>query len=52
LKIIDTSDANHILLAQFSGGGVVNSVSSDKLPAWFQDYLPGLVEKIRIKEAT
>ena len=47
MDIIDTSETEHVILATFSKGEVISSVPENNLPAWFNEKLPLLVEKIR-----
>ncbi|HEX9513242.1 MAG TPA: zeta toxin family protein [Puia sp.] len=47
VQIIDTSEAEHVVLAVFEDGKPANAVPSEMLPAWFQTYLSTIVQKIR-----
>jgi predicted ABC-type ATPase len=47
VQIIDTSEAEHIVLAVLEGGKPVTAVLSDMLPFWFQRFLPSIMQKIR-----
>lgn len=50
LKIVDTSAAEHHVLAVFANGEVVNSIPPDQLPRWFIEGLPTLYQKILQQE--
>lgn len=47
LKIIDTSDLNHIPLASISLGIKEFAVSYDKLPWWFIRYMPDIASLLK-----
>lgn len=46
LQIIDTSEANHKILASFLNGEAFSTVRPADLPDWFTNFLPGLAQKI------
>jgi predicted ABC-type ATPase len=50
VQIIDTSEAEHRVLAVFNNGEPSLALPSDILPVWFRDYLPTLAQKIRDNE--
>lgn len=50
LKIIDTSEAEHITLAVFKNGKPVSSLSLNELPEWFTNGLPALNKALFEKE--
>ena len=47
VQIIDTSEAEHIVLAVLEEGKPANAVPAEILPSWFQQYLPSITQKIR-----
>jgi hypothetical protein len=47
VQIIDTSEAEHVVLAVLEEGKPANAVPSEMLPQWFQHYLPSITQKIR-----
>lgn len=51
VQIIDTSEAEHQVLAVLQEGIPVSAIASELLPAWFQTNLPVIVNKIRELEA-
>jgi predicted ABC-type ATPase len=50
LQIVDTSEAEHQVLAIINEGEPVHAVPADILPYWFQSQLPAITQKIRDKE--
>jgi len=46
LVIVDTSEANHAVLAMYNNGLVTASVKAPQLPAWFTEFLPNLAKQI------
>jgi hypothetical protein len=50
IQIIDTSEAEHLVLAVLIDGKPANAVPSEMLPPWFQHYLPSITQKIRAGE--
>lgn len=46
LTIVDTSEANHSVLAVFSEGKLKTSVPNNQLPGWFSKHLPELTQQI------
>jgi predicted ABC-type ATPase len=50
VQIIDTSEAEHVVLTVVEDGRPVNAVPSEILPLWFQRYLPSITLKIRAGE--
>lgn len=50
VQIIDTSEAEHIVLAVIANGLPINSVLFATLPIWFQSHLSSIAQKIRDKE--
>ena len=50
VQAIDTSEAEHIVLAVIENGASVIAVPSAKLPRWFQDHLPSITQKIQDTE--
>jgi predicted ABC-type ATPase len=50
VQIIDTSEAEHIVLAVLENGMPSIAVPSEMLPIWFQQYLPSITLKIRDAE--
>lgn len=51
VQIIDTSAAEHIVLAVLEDGKPANAVPLDMLPPWFQMHLPFITQKIRDAES-
>lgn len=51
VQIIDTSEAEHIVLVVIANGSPTNVVPSARLPDWFQGYLPSIVQKIKDVES-
>jgi hypothetical protein len=47
VQIIDTSEAEHAVLAVLADGKPANAVPSKMLPSWFQHHLPSITQKIR-----
>ncbi|HEY4288162.1 MAG TPA: zeta toxin family protein [Puia sp.] len=47
VQIIDTSEAEHIVLAVLEDGKPANAVPSETLPSWFKHHLPFIIQKIR-----
>ncbi|RFS19469.1 hypothetical protein DVR12_22815 [Chitinophaga silvatica] len=47
LEIIDTSETNHILLAQLLNNKVVYCLNLNDLPGWFINYLPNITSLIK-----
>ncbi|MDP4254967.1 MAG: zeta toxin family protein [Bacteroidota bacterium] len=47
VQIADTSEAEHRVLVILENGLPTHAVSPDKLPAWFQSYLPSITQKIK-----
>jgi predicted ABC-type ATPase len=50
VQIIDTSEAEHQVLAVFYQGDPVLAIPSLQLPNWFLNYLPSLTGKIKVME--
>ncbi|WP_315824641.1 zeta toxin family protein [Paraflavitalea speifideaquila] len=50
VQIIDTSEAEHVVLAVLEEGKPANAVPSEMLPLWFQQYLPSITQKIKAGE--
>lgn len=50
VQIIDTSEAEHLVLAVLENGKSANAVPAEILPHWFQHYLPSITKKIRDRE--
>jgi len=50
IQIIDTSEAEHLVLAVLIDGNPANAVPSEMLPPWFQHCLPSITQKIRAGE--
>lgn len=50
VQIIDTSEAEHVVLAVLEDGKPAIAVPSEMLPIWFQHYLPSIIQKIRHEE--
>jgi predicted ABC-type ATPase len=50
VQIIDTSDAEHIVLAIFRDGQPALAVPAETLPNWFRNYLPDMALKIEEEE--
>ena len=50
VQIIDTSEAEHVVLAVLEEGKPANAVPSEMLPEWFQRHLPSITQKIRAGE--
>ncbi len=46
VQIIDTSELEHIVIATYQNGGLVNSIAREVLPVWFTTYLPALAAQI------
>ena len=46
LEIIDTSESNHVLLAQIKNDKIIYCLSLDELPQWFIKYLTNLTALI------
>lgn len=51
VHIIDTSEAEHVVLVVLEEGKPTNAVLSNMLPQWFQQYLPSITRKIHIAES-
>ncbi|WP_431216154.1 zeta toxin family protein [Puia sp. P3] len=47
VQIIDTSEAEHVVLAVIENGMPTIALPFEKLPSWFQNDLPSITEKIR-----
>lgn len=47
LQVIDTSETKHMILAIFSNGKAVSSISYNELPEWFTKYLLKMCEQIK-----
>ncbi len=47
VQIVDTSEAEHKVLAVFHEGIPVSAIASDQLPQWFQTNLPQITQKIK-----
>ncbi|KAH0551437.1 hypothetical protein GP486_007347 [Trichoglossum hirsutum] len=50
VQIIDTSEAEHQVLAVFNEGEPAHAVPPDILPHWFHSQLPAITQKIRDDE--
>lgn len=50
VQIIDTSEAEHTVLAVLESGRPSIAVPSEILPSWFQQYLTSITQKIRAQE--
>jgi predicted ABC-type ATPase len=50
VQIIDTSEAEHVVLTVLEDGKPANAVPSEMLPSWFHQYLPSITQKIRAEE--
>jgi hypothetical protein len=50
VHIVDTSDAEHIVLAIFEKGQPGLAVPAKKLPNWVRNYLPEMALKIEKEE--
>jgi predicted ABC-type ATPase len=50
VQIIDTSEAEHVVLTVLEDGKPANAVASEMLPTWFHHYLPSITQKIRTEE--
>ena len=50
VQIIDSSEAEHTVLAVLEHGKPAIAVPSEILPTWFQTYLPSITQKIRDEE--
>lgn len=51
LQVIDTSEAEHKVLCVVVDEEISSAIPSNTLPEWFQINLPGLLAKIKKKEA-
>jgi predicted ABC-type ATPase len=51
LTIVDTSEANHVIIANFLKGTIGNSIPCAEIPAWFKVYLPSLFQRISDDQA-
>jgi hypothetical protein len=47
VQIIDTSEAEHVVLAVLEDSRPANAVPSEMLLQWFQHYLPYITQKLR-----
>jgi predicted ABC-type ATPase len=47
IRIVDTSEIEHILLATFKNGIVQHAVPAAELPKWFIDYMPDMAVQIK-----
>jgi predicted ABC-type ATPase len=47
VRIIDTSEAEHVVLAVLEDGKSANTLPIEMLPQWFQQCLPSIIQKIR-----
>ena len=50
LIVFDTSEADHVILANFNNGNHLTSIPYKDLPHWFVQYLPVLTQKIKIRQ--
>jgi hypothetical protein len=50
VQIIDTSEAEHIVLAIFDKGQPAVAIPSKDLPNWFRNHLPDMALKIEEEE--
>lgn len=50
VQIIDTSEAEHVVLAVLEDDMPAIAIPSEILPAWFQTHLPSITRKIRDQE--
>jgi predicted ABC-type ATPase len=48
VQIIDTSEAEHLVLSVIENGIPAVALPFEELPAWFQDGLPSIAERIRV----
>jgi len=51
LTIVDASEADHVILANYKNGTVTSALPFEELPYWFKNNLPSLADKIRNKES-
>jgi predicted ABC-type ATPase len=47
LQIIDSSQAEHLLIASFQNGENDFAIPKNQIPVWFSTYLPALYSKIQ-----
>ena len=47
VKIIDSSETEHLVLAVLENGKPMSAEPWETLPPWFQDYLPSITQKVR-----
>lgn len=47
VNIIDTSEAEHVVLAVLENGTPTSALPFEMLPQWFKRYLPSITAKIK-----
>jgi predicted ABC-type ATPase len=51
VQVIDTSEAEHIVLAVIENDATINAVPLAKIPSWFREHLPAITQKIKNAES-